>query len=599
MPLFVALFLTFRPSPRLSLLCLLLGLLQTTSAWALDYKLTGIESSTLKDNIKLHLQNVHLNDHGLLDNSTSQTIEDAVNTALQPYGYYNAEISISQPSLQENASQSDTPVNIQVILGSPLLVANVNREIIGDARTDKDFKARYDNFPMAIGEVLNQPKYAAFKSSMFNYALAHGYFNFYWQATRLDIVREENEANILLIAQSGPQYKFGELKISGDKRAEAIINRLKPFTVGEKYTSAKLTEFNRVLNQTGYFERIIARPLVSEADEQHQVPIEVTLGHLPRDIFNLGGGADTDTKGRVRARWERPWVNSRGHSLAAEVYLSNPEQSVGIDYKIPMKDVNNDYASFKTSYQFDDSTSSDSESETLSVSAHRFWRDDASNWQKSISLTFERETFTQGASDEQTTSLLMPGYSLSYLKADDNININNGQYYLMSVQAGHDSLISDISIVIATAKAKYITTLNDSHRIMLRASTGIIETDDFDRVPSSLRFFAGGDQSIRGFSYESISPIEIDDDGDEELTGGRYLATASIEYAYPVSTNWRAAVFADIGTATVDFSEDPATGIGIGAHWLTMIGPVRFYIARGHSDYESTWRFHFTLGPEL
>ena len=98
---------------------------------------------------------------------------------------------------------------------------------------------------------------------MFNYALSHGYFDFFWQATRLDLVREEKQANILLIAQSGPQYHFGDVKIVGDDKAKAIIKRLMPFKPGEPYSSSTLSDFNRSLNQSGYFSRVIARPVVS------------------------------------------------------------------------------------------------------------------------------------------------------------------------------------------------------------------------------------------------------------------------------------------------------------------------------------------------
>ena len=81
--------------------------------------------------------------------------------------------------------------------------------------------------------------------------------------------------------------------------------------------------------------------------------------------------------------------------------------------------------------------------------------------------------------------------------------------------------------------------------------------------------------------------------------GGRYLVTASVEYAYRVAENWRAAVFTDAGTATNDFDEGLAYGFGVGFHWLSPIGPVRVYGARGLSEYENSWRLHFILGPEL
>lgn len=579
-------------------LCVILLLLccHAVIAEPLQFELKGVEDSTLKKNIRLHLGSYTQEDAAPTDPDWQNDIINTVDEALAPYGYYNSETLVYQ---------EDQSLFIEVTLGTPLVVSNITREIIGEGRDDKAFREKFNAFPMQQGDVLVQPTYESFKSNMFNYALSHGFFDFTWQAARLDLVRESREANVLLIAQSGPQYYFGEVELQGDTRAEAIINRLKPFRTGDKYSSATLTEFNRRLNQTGYFARVIARPLVSKAGPEHQVPVEIRLEHLPRDIFNVGGGADTDTKGRVRARWERPWVNSRGHSMAAELYLSQPEQSASIDYRIPMKDVNNDYASIESSYEFDDNTNTDTQSETLSVSGHRYWSEVDSHWRQNISLTYAREIFSIGNVPSQSTHLLMPGYAVSYTDSDNQLDVSEGQYYLLSMQAGHESVVSDISLFKANARTKWITTLLGVHRLMIRSEIGAIMTNDFDQVPASIRYFAGGDQSVRGFAYESLSPrvlVEADSADEEDtynLTGGKYLATASVEYAYPVSANWRAAVFADIGTATNDFSESPATGIGIGAHWLTMIGPVRFYIARGNSDFESTWRFHFTLGPEL
>lgn len=570
----------------LVLACLLV--ITSQPAAALDFELKGVKKSQLEDNIALHLATVKLVNN-TLDEPTEERIIRSVKTALQPFGFYNSEVELYFEKQQ---------LVINVTLGEPLIVANVTREIIGEGRDDDAFRQRFNALPLKQGDVMHQPAYEKFKSEMFNYALSNGYFDFHWQATRLDLVREENEANILLIAQSGRQYEFGEIKLVGDDRAHAIIGRLKTFKAGEKYSSAKLTQFNRRLNETGYFARAIARPVVSQA-EGARVPIEVTLTHLPRDIFNVGGGANSDKGPRVRARWERPWVNTRGHSLTGQIFVSKLEQAASLDYRIPLEDVNNDYASFQTSYEFEDNSTSDTKSETLSISAHRFWKDAESPWQRSVSLTFEREMFTQGISDPQTINLLMPGYSIGYTNSDQELTISQGQQYIIAVQGGHENAGSDISLLKVTANAKIITTINDTHRIYLRAEAGAIRTDDFNQVPSSLRFFTGGDQSIRGFSYQEISPTVLDEDGNTVLTGGRYLATASVEYAYPVADNWRAAVFADVGTATNDFSDGLSRGLGIGAHWLTLIGPVRFYIARGENDYESSWRFHFSLGPEL
>ena len=149
-----------------------------------------------------------------------------------------------------------------------------------------------------------------------------------------------------------------------------------------------------------------------------------------------------------------------------------------------------------------------------------------------------------------------------------------------------------------------IRTYANKHRITLRGEIGAIKTNSFDDVPASLRFYAGGDQSVRGFKFRDLSPkadVINPETGklDVESIGGKYLVTSSIEYAYSIADNWRIAAFVDAGKAANDISDSLAYGIGPGVHWLSPIGAVRVYLARGLSKQENDWRIHFILGPEL
>ena len=577
--------------------CTLLWLLCMASfaQESITYDIKGVDDSKLRNNIRLHLNGLDVEKALLTDPYWQDEVAEAVATAVQPYGFYNSETKV-------RILEGDK-VAVNVALNAPLTINKVTREIIGAGREDKAFRERFNSLQLKEGDVLNQTIYESFKSSMFNYALSNGYFDYFWQATRLDLVRDEKQANVLLIAQSGPQYQFGELKLVGDDKAKDIIERLKPFKAGDAYSSAVLGDFNRRLNQSGYFTRVIARPVVSEA-KGLLVPVEVSLLHRPTDAFDVSVGAATDTGPRVRLGWERPWVNDKGHSVSSDIFISEPEQSVTADYRIPMRNITQDYASIEAGYQFIEYSNTSFESETLSLSAHRYWQGDDSPWQHDSSITYLRETYDQGELSTNTTSLVLPGYSLTYRDKDSELNITNGAYLQMLTQIGREGYGSDIDFAKAVVEAMVIRTFNNVHRITIRGEVGAIKTNSFDEVPTSLRFYAGGDQSIRGFEYREISPTaEVIDpetgDLETDSIGGKYLFTSSVEYAYQVADNWRVAAFIDAGTATNDTSTTLTYGIGPGVHWLSPIGPVRFYIARGFAPEENTWDFHIMLGPEL
>lgn len=561
---------------------------------ALPFSVVGIDDNDIKSNVETLLNTTDIEQQTNLDPFWQKHIREVVEKAVQPYGYYNSAV---------DAYVDSSEIVIEVALNAPTIIANITQEMIGEGREHEGFSEAFDSFPLTVGDVLNQPDYERYKTKMFNYALANGFFDFTWEQTRLDLIRETNQAFVLLFARSGPQYYFGDFIIKGDDKSLDIIRRLSPFETGEIYDAALLTRFNRLLNETDYFQRAVVRPVVKNAVAQ-QVPLEVTLIHRPRDNFNVGIGYSTDTKLRVPLSWERPWVNRKGHALNADLFLSEREQEASAIYKIPITDVINDYATFNASYSFLNDDNRDTNSETLTVSFNRIRRKPDSKWQHNASLTYLDELFTQGDSDTSTrTRLLMPGYSVSYVDGKGELNNRIGVLLSTSLQAGSEELASDIDIIKATATIKWITQI-DQHRLYLRGEAGFIETDNFAEVPSTLRFFTGGDQSIRGFTYQTISSVAASNDADSDEIfniGGKELLVASIEYAYQVNDSWRAAVFLDAGTAAIDIDDGYATGIGVGAHWLSPIGPIRLYIAHGRNGItdEVVNHFHFILGPEL
>ena len=86
---------------------------------------------------------------------------------------------------------------------------------------------------------------------------------------------------------------------------------------------------------------------------------------------------------------------------------------------------------------------------------------------------------------------------------------------------------------------------------------------------------SGGDDSIRGYKFESLGPLDVDGN----VVGGNRLAVASIEYEYPIGEQWSVAVFADAGNAYRDGDFNSVSGVGAGLRWHSPLGPIRFDVA--------------------
>ncbi|MEH6711544.1 MAG: autotransporter assembly complex family protein [Paraglaciecola polaris] len=556
------------------------------NAFAISVDIEGVDDSRLKDNIDVYIGIIGAPVSCELTQNYRQTVKEAVTKAAQAVGYYQLETLKMRLSKDKECSE----LYLTVQAGTRVKIGKRHIELVGADKADDVLQGIVGKAELKEGSYLEQGQYDGLKSKLLSMAQIRGYFDakFIVQEIRIDF--DTYLANVDLQFSPGKRYAFGELQIPDDDKAQVLIKEVSTFKEGDPYHADKLAEFNQNLKLTGYFQQVVARPLVSKADGLN-VPIQLIASAKPRDTFNIGGGASTDSGPRLRFKWQRPWVNSKGHSLSAEAFISQPEQNISVKYKVPLEDPLNNYLSYQAGVKAENDN--DTKSEALTLAVQRHWGSPDSDWQRIGFLRLEQEKFTQGTDDEQTTTLLLPGMTLSRRRTRGGLDINWGDKQQYTIEGATQEVVSDIDLVRISLQTKWLRSYG-KHRLFARAELGAIATNDFSQVPSSLRYFAGGDQSVRGFALNTLSPEE-----EGELTGGQYLNVASIEYSYPVAQDWRMAVFTDIGNASDEPFKDLATGIGLGASWSSPVGPIRFYFARGNSVEETTWRFHFSMGPAL
>jgi translocation and assembly module TamA len=184
---------------------------------------------------------------------------------------------------------------------------------------------------------------------------------------------------------------------------------------------------------------------------------------------------------------------------------------------------------------------------------------------------------------------------LTRKKANDLYFPLSGYNLLYGLRVAAESVASETSFAQVRAEAKWLQQAGKDGRVILRGMLGGMVVDNFDALPPELRFFAGGDRSIRGFDYQQIGDL----DAAGEVIGGEYLAAASAEYEHYFLERWGAAIFVDAGDAFTK-SFDVNVGAGVGLRWKSPVGLVRLEIARPVvSDFDHSWRVHLIIGPDL
>nr|WP_153908228.1 autotransporter assembly complex protein TamA [Enterobacter cloacae] len=571
-------------------LCLVSVLLTSGVASAANVRLQveGL-SGALEKNVRAQLSTIE-SDEVTPDRRFRARVDDAIREGLKALGYYEPTIDFD---LRPPPKKGRQVLIARVSPGEPVLIGGTNVVLRGGARTDRDYLDLLSTRPK-IGTVLNHGDYDSFKKSLTSVSLRKGYFDSQFNKSQLGIALDRRQAFWDIDYDSGERYRFGDVTFEGSQIREEYLQNLVPFKKGDYYQSRDLAELNRRLSATGWFNSVVVAPEFEKSRKTKVLPLHGVVSPRTENTIETGAGYSTDVGPRVRATWKKPWMNSYGHSLTTSASISSPEQQLDFSYKIPLlKNPLEQYYLVQGGFKRTDLNDTESDSTTLAVS--RFW-DLSSGWQRAINLRWSLDHFTQ-ANVTNTTMLLYPGVMISRTRSRGGLMPTWGDSQRYSIDYSNTMWGSDVDFSVIQAQNVWIRTLYDKHRFVMRGNLGWIETGDFDKVPPDLRFFAGGDRSIRGYKYKSIAPK--DDDG--KLIGASKLATGSLEYQYNVSGKWWGAMFVDGGEAVSDIRRsDFKTGAGVGVRWQSPVGPIKLDFAVPVGDKEEHGlQFYIGLGPEL
>ncbi|MEE4071597.1 autotransporter assembly complex protein TamA [Pseudomonas viridiflava] len=512
--------------------------------------------------------------------------EQQAEKAAQALGYYQAQID------SEIQDGENPRLVIKVLPGEPIRLRNVVVRVEGPAASLKAFKVPQSD-ALKAGAVLNHGHYEDAKRLIQNQASRYGFFSGRFTSQRLAIDPRAGVADIELVYDSGPRYSLGKVMFSGDSPFdEDLLKRMVPFKENTPYDSQLIAELNQAMQASGYFEgvRVDAAPTAAVGQV---IPVTVQLETRKPRTMGLGLGFSTDVGVRGKANWTRHWANAQGHSYGFESELSAPRQNVGLWYDVPLDPPLTDKLRFAGGYQYEEIAGTDSLSKLLTVGPE--WHSKLpSGWERVISLKWQREEYRLG-DDSGLSTLLMPGISYSYLRSDDRIDPHKGYRLQFDAQVAKEGLGSDANLVRGNVLLKGLTTIAQNHRFLGRVQFGGNFTDGYTSIPPSLRFFAGGDQSVRGYDYQTLSPTNSDGD----RIGGRYMVAGSVEYQYSIAEKWRLATFVDQGNSFNNLDlPSLKTGVGFGVRWVSPVGPLRLDLAHPLDD-DGGVRLHFSMGPEL
>jgi translocation and assembly module TamA len=399
-------------------------------------------------------------------------------------------------------------------------------------------------------------------------------------------------ASVKLHLDSGMRLRFGDVRMHQDVMNPEFLARFVTFNAGDPFSQEALLNLQSDLIDTEYFKQV---EVVTRRDQREgdRVPIDINLKPNKRNRYRIGLGYSTDMGPRLTLDWKNRRRGRNGHRMHSELQISQPLSTLSTEYIVPLQRPTVDFVSFGASLEHFNTDTNQGDrallSATHSVSLNRGWR-------RSLGLEYSYEDFEVGE-QEEISRLLVPSINWLRLKSDGKAYIQRGKRLELRLEGASDALLSTTDYFQLYSAAKFIRGIGEGNwRVLNRLELGATWADELTELPPSKRFFAGGDNTVRGFGYQDLGPRNEND----EVIGGRYFAVASVELERRISGKWSGALFMDVGNAfDPDYDSETAYGLGFGARWRSPVGPLRIDVAHGRVDDDRQWRLHIVIGPEL
>lgn len=505
--------------------------------------------------------------------------------ALKVYGYY-------QPTVQKKLDfdESCWRAELTINKGKPVLLKDFSVQVLGEAQNDPAFEKLLETIPFKKDKPVNHQKYESVKSDLKSLALERGYINATFTARKLEIDPANHSANIDIVFESGPRFYFGAIHIQQDILDPEFVQRFINVEEQEYYSSKKLAQIYNNMADSAYFKSIEISPEIDRA-ENNRVPVDIVLYPQKKHSYELGIGYDTNYGPIASGSYTNRRLNRHGHSFTAAFDVSPVLSTLESRYIVPLEHPNTDKFSIGLGYKHEEPDTFVSDLFKFSMQRQSMY---ANGWQQILFLDISHETYEAG-DIKNSALLLIPGGRWHFTQANAEVRATEGYHLEFSLAGTHEAVLSDVSFIQASAGVKWITSAPWYGRFISRADLGATLVDQFENLPASYRYYAGGTQSIRGYSYKELGPI----DSDGVVIGGKMLSVLSLEYEKFIDDAWGVAAFIDTGNAYNIDDISLKTGVGLGVRWNSPVGPVRVDFAIPLDESDSSFQIHFAAGAQL
>jgi translocation and assembly module TamA len=512
--------------------------------------------------------------------------DDAVREAREvaaTEGYFAPRVALAI-----DESQSPWRVKLTLEPGERTLVSEVEIRFSGPAAQDPEaqalFKRVREGWRLRRGEPFRQGDWDAAKREAARALAGWRYAAARVADSRATIDPDTRQAKLELELASGPAFRFGPVRVIGLRRyADAVAENLSPIRPGQTYDRDQVLAYQRRLLETGYFASVQAdidtHPLLAD-----EAPLRVSVIEAASQNIETGLGYNTDAGVRAELRYSNQDIFDSAWRFKSGLRLDQKIQQLDLNLDSPPQPEARWNSVFSRARQSD--IQNETTREFVLGASHNLY-DGLDPIAYIVSGHLEEQRVGGDITDNRYA--LYFGFKRTFRRTDNLLQPRAG--YLGSVElGGAPPELATRQFLRAVASASLLIPVGRSGDLVLRGQAGGVAAKTREGIPTTFLFRTGGDQTVRGYAFESLGVRQGD-----AIVGGRRLLVGSVEYTHWIGDNWGIAAFTDAGNAwDSGLKFEPAIGYGLGARFRTPIGPIRADIAYGEKTEE--FRLHFSVG---
>jgi translocation and assembly module TamA len=520
-------------------------------------------------------------------------------------GYFSPQVEVSRVGTARGEAPAGRVVRIVVQPGPPTIVAAAAVSFSGAIASDPDAADQRTDierrWSLPAGKPYTQEGWEDAKTQALRQLAAHRYPLGRIATSRAEIDPQENSARLGVTLDSGPPYRIGETTVSGLERYDPeLVRRIARLKPGTTYDQTSLLEAQQRLQDSGYFNSVVLE--LDPSGDPQAAPVVVTVREAVRNRLQLGVGVSTDSGLRLsveHTNLKLPLIEWRADS---KLLLDGDTRSLETELLSQPDDRNWRWSVFG---QLKNENAASTKVRSQQMRAGRLQRGE--HIDRNYYLQYDRAATTAEGLNE-TAQSISANYAWTQ-RSFDRLPYPSAGYGL-GVEVGGGMTLGGQRDPFFRTRLNWlgIWSLDKSSdkqdipktfragRIALRLQAGAVMAKDSANIPSTQLFLAGGDASVRGYSYRSIGSAEAN----RIVTPGRYLAVASLEWQRPILLDglpspWESTVFIDAGAVADKPSQfDAKVGIGAGVRYRSPVGPLQLDLAYGLD--KKVLRLHLSVG---